>query len=391
MTETIDEATPHRRRSAWPLAILVASVGCTSLVLGYLVHEAFSTWMYARAYERFAAADTAAEDASADFAALLERAGRTTSQSESLEAVADPAYVDAAAIAAMSDAADVLASSIEQARPADLDAEPAYAAPADLDTPAWERYADVARLVDSRDSRLDEIGELDDDGRDVRAARRNAESAQDGLFEALAAVAEHELASHGAASHRARIALRHAIDQEGSSWVHMDGSAAAFSATVIAIDELRSSHAAEEARRLEPEYPVRAEIEAFARSISAGVALDVVWAYEVNGLTSDGWYSGTAEFWPSDGGWGSINLTHSISDNWYDDPNAKAVVVHEVGHTQVVRPQCEPLFSGPEFSGDHEMWATAWAIGMGYDIPGSGVEAYGRPSDTQIAVASQCR
>ncbi len=391
MTETIDEATPHRRRSAWPLAILFASVGCSSLVLGYLAHDAFSTWMYARAYEQFTAADVAADDASADFAALLDRADRTTGQSESLETAADPAYVDAAAIAAMSDAADALVSTIEEARSAHLDVEPTYAAPADLDTPAWERYADVARLIGSRDSRLDEIGELDDDGRDVSAARRTAESTQDGLFEALATFAEHELASHPAASHRARIALRHAIDREGSSWVHMDGSAAAFSATVIAIDELRSSHAAEEARRLEPEYPVRAEIEAFARSISAGVALDVVWAYEVNGLSSDGWYSGTAEFWPSDGGWGSINLTHSISDNWYDDPNAKAVVVHEVGHTQVVRPQCEPLFSGPEFAGDHEMWATAWAIGMGYDIPGSGIEAYGRPSDTQIAVASQCR
>ena len=391
MTGTIDEAAPHPRKAAWPLAILIASVGCTSLVLGYLVHEASSTWLYARAFEQYTAADAAADDASADFTALLERAERTTGQSESLEAVADPAYVDAAAIAAMSDAADALASTIEQARAAALDAEPAYPAPDDLEAPAWERYADVARLVDSRDTRLEEVGELDDAAREVSTARRTAESTQDALFDALATTAEHELTSHPAASYRTRIALRHAIDQEGPSWVHMDGSPAAFSATVIAIDELRTSHAAEEARRLEPEYPVRAEIETFARSISAGVTLDFSWAYEVNGLSSDEWYSGTAEFWPSDGGWGSINLTHSVSDSWYEDPNAKAVVVHEVGHTQVVRPACEPLFSGPEFSGDHEMWATAWAIGMGYDIPGSGIEAYGRPSDAQIAVAAQCR
>ena len=39
----------------------------------------------------------------------------------------------------------------------------------------------------------------------------------------------------------------------------------------------------------------------------------------------------------------------------------------------------------------HEMWATAWAIGMGYDLPGSGTEFYGRPTDVQIAVAAQCR
>jgi hypothetical protein len=115
------------------------------------------------------------------------------------------------------------------------------------------------------------------------------------------------------------------------------------------------------------------------------------WAHEVNGLSSDEWYSGTAEFLPSDGGWGTISLTHSVSDNWVDDINAKAVVVHEVGHTQAIRPICEPLFTGPEIAGDHEMWATAWAIGMGHDVPGSVIEAHGRPSDAQIAVASGCR
>jgi hypothetical protein len=391
MTESIDEAPPHGRRAAWPLAILFVGVGGASLVLGYLVHDAFSTWMYARAFERFTSADAVAQDASADLAGLLERADRTMRQAESLETVADPAYVDAAAIAAMSDATDALALTIEEARLPDLGAQPGYAAPDDLDTPAWERYADAGRLIDARDSRLDEITELDDAARDVGTARDTAESTEDGLFEALATSAEQELANHPSATYRTRIALRHAIDQEGSSWVHLDGSPAAFSATVLAIDEVRASHAKEEARRLEPEYPVRAEIEAFARSISAGVTLDFTWAYEVNGLPSDGWYSGTAEFWPSDGGWGSIDLTHSVSDRWYDDPNAKAVVVHEVGHTQVVRPVCEPLFSGPEFSGDHEMWATAWAIGMGHDLPGSGIEAYGRPSDAQIAVAAQCR
>lgn len=391
MTGTIDRPGPRRRTAAWPLAILIVSIGCASLVLGYLAHEAFSTWMYARAYAQFTAADGTADDASADYAALLERAERTTGRSETLEAVADPAYVDPAAIAAMSAAADALASTIAQARPAVLEPEPAYAAPTELGTPAWERYTDVARLVDSRDGRVHEIDALDDAGREVRTARHAAIATQDELFDALATSAEQELAAHPSASHRTRIQLRHAIDQDGASWVHMDGSPAAFSATVLAIDELRSSHAAEEARRQEPDYPVRAEIEAFARSIAAGVALDIAWAYEVNGRSSDEWYSGTAEFWPTDGGWGAINLTHSISDSWFDDPNAKAVVVHEVGHTQVVRPACEPLFSGPEFRSDHEMWATAWAIGMGYDIPGSGTEAYGRPSDAQIAVAAQCR
>lgn len=391
MRPTTDEAGPQRRTPAWPLALLIVAVGVTSLVLGYLVHESVATGLYARAFDQFTTAHVIAEETSTGYAGIVDRAERAASQSDALEAVADPAYVHAAAIAAMSDAADALADVIEQAPPADLDSAPHHAAPDDLESPAWERYAAFWRLIESRDTRIDEAGELHAAGDEVATARRTALSTQEALFDALAASAEQELADHPSASYRTRVALRHAIDQEGSSWTHADGSASSFSATVLAIDEVRASHAAEEARRLEPEYPVRAEIEAFARSISAGVSLDFVWAYEVSGLPSDGWYSGTAEFWPTDGGWGSINLTHSVSDNWYDDPNAKAVVVHEVGHTQVVRPACEPLFTGPEFAGDHEMWATAWAIGMGYDIPGSGIEAYGRPSDAQIAVASQCR
>ena len=52
---------------------------------------------------------------------------------------------------------------------------------------------------------------------------------------------------------------------------------------------------------------------------------------------------------------------------------------------------CAPIFEGPEFRSDHEMWATAWAIGMGYELPGAGIEAYGRPTDAQIAAAAACR
>ncbi len=63
--------------------------------------------------------------------------------------------------------------------------------------------------------------------------------------------------------------------------------------------------------------------------------------------------------------------------------------MHEVGHTQAIRPTCTPIFEGaPSSGGDHEMWATAWAIGMGYDLPGAGIEAYGPPTDAQIAAAA---
>ena len=70
--------------------------------------------------------------------------------------------------------------------------------------------------------------------------------------------------------------------------------AGGFTALATAVADVRASHAAEVART--QEYPVRAEIEAFARSISNGVSLDFTWAYEVAGVTSDAWYAGTAEF-----------------------------------------------------------------------------------------------
>jgi hypothetical protein len=92
----------------------------------------------------------------------------------------------------------------------------------------------------------------------------------------------------------------------------------------------------------------------------------------------------------TDGGWATIELSHSIGWYFSDDINAKAVVVHEVGHAQVVRPECKPLFTGPVFASDDEMWATAWAIAKGYDTSGAGIGAYGRPSDAQIAEAGKC-
>jgi hypothetical protein len=157
------------------------------------------------------------------------------------------------------------------------------------------------------------------------------------------------------------------------------------------VQTLRDSQAVEEAELADPALETRRAIEAYARSLSAGVVLDFVWAPEVSGL-GEGWLSGTAETYSSDGGWSIISLNYTVEEAWAaGDENARAIVAHEVGHTQFIRESCEPLFTGPVFASDHEMWATAWSIGLGYDLPGSGIEAYGRPSDEQIATAAQCR
>jgi len=391
MTSTAGPRDGARRTSRWPLVVMFVSVGVTSLVLGYLTHEALATSLYARAFEQYAAADAAAAEASDDYAGALDRAHRATRQSDALEAVADPAYSGPDAVAALEDAADDLAAALEHAPGTELERQPRFAEPDHLATPAWERYADAPRLLESQGERLVEAERFEAASAPVTAAKRELLDAMDAVLVGAYEFAAGELVANPSATERARGDVQHLIDDAPDGTVLPAASAAAFTSLVQAVDALRASHAAEELRKLDPEYAVRSEIEAFARSISGGVALEFTWAYEVNGLSSDGWYSGTAQISSVDGGSGSITLSHSISDRWFDDPNARAVVVHEVGHTQIARSVCEALFTGGDFLGDHEMWATAWAIGKGYDLPGSGTEFYGRPTDIQIAVAAQCR
>jgi hypothetical protein len=130
----------------------------------------------------------------------------------------------------------------------------------------------------------------------------------------------------------------------------------------------------------------KAAIAAFANSIAGGVALEFVWAPEVNGYGADGSMAGTATIdfavpWQS-----TITLTESVAWFW-DDASTVALVAHEVGHA--VTNKCPDLFDAS--GGDHEAFATAWAIGMGYTDPGNGVSIYGRPSDAVIALAASCR
>ncbi len=248
--------------------------------------------------------------------------------------------------------------------------------------PAWERYADLGEILELAPERSAAAAGCESAADAIAAARTEVEAATETLVDGAFAFAAAELASHPSATFETRRDLQQLLDR-GPAAI----DAAAFTELATAVAEVRSSHAAAVARA--EEHPVRAEIEEFARSIANGVALDFAWAYEVNGLTSDSWFSGTAEFGVDGGEWGLITLSESVEWAWQVDPNAEAVVVHEVGHTQVIREACAALFE--QAGSDHELWATAWAISMGYDLPGAGIEAYGRPSDAQVAAAAQCR
>jgi len=390
--EVVPEPPTGRRPHRPGLRAVVIGVSAIAALAGaYLGHHAISTALYERTYAVLEQANADAVESAADYERILHASGTVVKQADALEAAIVNGYAKPEDVTALTADSDALVEALDTAASAELDEIADFEEPAKLADPAWERYIDAATMVDLAAARTRAAERFEAESDPLSAAKGRVLSAMDAVFVGAHELAAHELEANAAATYRTRIEVMHIVDGDGDVSGLPSNSATGFTTLVQAVDAMRASNAAEEARKLEPDYPLRAEIEAFARSISYGVTLDFVWAHDVNGLSSDEWYSGTAEFYPSDGGWGSINLTYSVSDNWWDDPNAKAVVVHEVGHTQVVRPACEPLFHGAEFHADHEMWATAWAIGMGYDLPGSGIEAYGRPTDAQIAVAAQCR
>ncbi|WEO76542.1 hypothetical protein BJQ94_14380 [Cryobacterium sp. SO2] len=272
------------------------------------------------------------------------------------------------------------------------DAEPA--ADDDLTTgagyrPPWATIADAERLEGlTRDSRRSE-DRLLTAATDVTATRDSLDDAEAAYFTAAATRAEQTISTDALSNRSLQVALLRLAEQAREPTMVNARDGVFLAALMGAEEQVRASQALNEARRADPALAVRSEIEDYARSLSNGVALEFVWAEEVSGLGHD-WLSGTAETYDTDGGWSIISLNYTIEEVWYDGPEAHALVAHEVGHAQVYRETCWPLFSGATFEQDQETWATAWSMSQGFDA-GSGVEAYGRPSDEQVAVAGQCR
>ncbi|GAA4367357.1 hypothetical protein [Agromyces bauzanensis] len=367
--------------------ILAATALAGMLAFGLGAHQFVATTAHAAAWPAWTAADGRFDEARAAYEETTDRGDSAIARAEYLLGIATGDLV-------RPEDREALAERIESARGILAESPTGPTGIVELGdpatpAPAWERYADLWRLVDlvpSRDAAAERFEAAADR---VEVGTRTIAEASDALLSGTEELATAALDASPSAAYRYRHAAEEALDGLRHSPGISSGDADRFTALATALADVRASHAAEEERR--SAYPVRAEIEAFARSIAAGVELEFAWAYEVAGLPSDGWYSGTAEFKPDGVGWGLISLTESIEWEWYADENARAVVVHEVGHTQVLRDACYAIFAAEPFHGDHETWATAWAIGMGHDLPGAGIEAYGRPSDAQIAAASGCR
>jgi hypothetical protein len=153
---------------------------------------------------------------------------------------------------------------------------------------------------------------------------------------------------------------------------------------VEAANTVSASHAAEEAEKSGPLYGLRAEVEAYARSISGGVLLDFNWQPMVIGHSMAG--TATIESAPPYL-YSTITLTNSIAENWGDTVPV-SLVTHEVGHA--ITSKCMDQFN-QAFGGDYEAWATAWAMSWGMPAGPSGGYEYGVPNDEQVAIAGQCR
>ncbi|MGR2753959.1 hypothetical protein [Agromyces arachidis] len=373
-----------RRMGGFAAAGVIAAV-----VAAWAVgHHVIASAVHAELWPAWAAADAAYDAAAAGYRETAERAESAIDRGDALIGIALGDLVDEEDRAR-------LQASIDEARAvlAEPPASPGIAALGDPKAfaPAWERYADVAGMLDLIPSREAAAARYDAARDAVAGGSLSIAEATEALIAGTEARAVAALEQSPSATVSSRVAVDDALAGLRHSPTTSSGDSTRFADLGEAVAEVRASHAAEAARLAE--FPLRAEIEAFARSISFDVPFDVTWAHDVGGFSSDGFYSGTAEFFHDEAGdgWGLISLSHSIEGAWWSDENAKAVVVHEVGHVQVLREACATIFQGPEFSGDHETWATAWAIGMGYDLPGAGIEAYGRPSAAQIAAAAECR
>jgi len=383
-------SAPRRRGRFWIVAtaaLLLITGGTLAAGWGW---RALAAEAESQAHRELVAASTALDDVTDRRGTAIDKARAALLSLSAWGVKQRPDYLQESTAKALSDAQASLTKASKGLKFTPFD--PPRVAAGSPDLMPWSVSADVQGTL--------ELAKQEETTRRTRAAELKALTAAQKSVSTSAAAVSAELTAHGeqvltadtSATYESKVTLRHAIDDakaDVSAASTIDGSR--LLAVISAIDGVNTAQAAGEAAKQDPAYPVRAQMEAYARSIAHGVTLDFQWHEKVSGL-GEGWYSGTTMYHEGDGGWATIDLNFSLQEGWtYGDINAKALITHEVGHAQVVRPECKPLFDGPTFQGDDEMWATAWAIAMGFDVPGSGIEAYGRPSDQQIAVAGQCR
>lgn len=132
----------------------------------------------------------------------------------------------------------------------------------------------------------------------------------------------------------------------------------------------------------------RAQVQDFARSLAGDLTLSFVWEPLVSGYGGAGSYGGHTAWNTAHGGYATVTFSESIAADWHRNPSLPSLVAHEVGHAMTAR--CVELYR-EAFGSDGERFATAWAIGHGYEEEGNGEALYGRPSDRLIELSRVCR
>jgi hypothetical protein len=390
-----------RTRAVTPRTVLtVAAAAATSVALAGATVMGFAVMSlldYHSASQRYISAYESRTELAEGLNSALDDRDHTLDQAQSdllatqaILLAADDAYVGSAEKAALVVQHDSLVTAV--AAGGDDSADPAP------DRAALPRDASTAELTDAArtlEAEVDEITaettEATTTTEEVTAALDDLQPAGQSFMDALPAVAQAVLDANPSATNDTRIALKSdakTLGSGSSGWNRLDDTFVTFIASAKAV---QASQVSEEAEKAGPLYAARTEIEAYARSIAGGAAIDFDWAPVVIGYGEGGSMAGTSgcDVDPSDDSYYStITLTNSVASYWGNDSNARALVTHEVGHT--ITCKCWDIFEA-NAGGDYEAWATAWAIGMGFEEEGNGTQAYGRPSDALIDAARACR
>ncbi|WP_157008985.1 hypothetical protein [Agromyces laixinhei] len=357
----------------------------------FLIAGATTLVVHAAANARFDAAVADQAESTAVAAAAYSQLDAAVAEATSTGALAadlldtTAGFVDTTAQGDLGVAAAELTAAIDAGE--ELDRESA-AAPEGHDRPVW--FADLDRATEGLEADTERLAAA------AIGAREHVEVVQDAVVHTQTSgtnfiamvppIATSIDAATGSARNLDRIELRLAMeDLEGAGWG--SDAPARIDAYVAAASAAQASHGAEEAEKAGPLYERRKQVEEFARSIAGGVLLEFDWAPTVNGYGTGGSYGGTSTWDTSDGGLSTITLSNSVAEMW-GDPGVVALVVHEVGHS--ITSKCYDLM-GDGLASNNEVWATAWAIGMGYTHESNGVNNYGQPSPEAIALSQSCR
>lgn len=217
--------------------------------------------------------------------------------------------------------------------------------------------------------------------------RESLGGAADALLATVPATSQSYVDTYTVSTNASRSEMQIAAAGVSPTW--SPESATQLSTFADAANAVTASQAEQEALLANPVHPNRPVIEAFARSLAGGVPIDFSWAPEVNGYGLDGSSGGYATWNTAQYGYSTVTLSDNVAERWPEE-GVQALVVHETGHA--ITSRCYDIYAAAPFSSDDEMFATSWAISMGYDDGnGSGEWAYGRPSDEQIAAAGACR